>query len=168
MSSFYYFLWLCYGTAAGGLIYLWWRLVGNLRVRFLRDLLLGSLVILLLFPWFAAPEQSALAPALIIILHEALFSEENGLSRGAIPILLTYLLFILLLALCYWIVGRYRLNSNKTQPKDPYKEPVEKTVNDKSTVAPNSATADEHDTADKSATDNNRATVDKKIIPEQP
>lgn len=142
--------------------------MGNLRVRFLRDLLLGSLVILLLFPWFAAPEQSALAPALIIILHEAIFSDENGLSRGAIPILLTYLLFILLLALCYWIVGRYRLNSNKTQKKESCKEPVEKTANDKSTVTANSASADESTTPNKSATANNSATTDKKILPEQP
>lgn len=130
MSSFYYFLWLCYGMAAGGLIYLWWRLVRKVKIRFVRDLLLGSLAIILLFPWFAAPGESALAPALIIILHESIFSDEAGFWRGSVPVLITYLLFILLLALCYWIVGRYRLNSNKKQQTESFPDSQESAVID--------------------------------------
>lgn len=118
MTSFSLYLWLFYVLSAIGLLYLWWRLVRYVRTRFLRDALLGFLIVLLFTPWFAQSEQSALAPAIFILLHESLFAGTANIWRTLAPISFGYLLFVGLLSLCYWIIHRVTLNSEQSQVSD--------------------------------------------------
>lgn len=111
MSAFHFYLWVLYCLSATGLFYLWWRTVRSLEKRFLRDLLLGFMIVLLFTPWFAQPAQPELAPAVIILLHECLFDGADNSWRAAGPLVWGYLLFIILLAASYWIVRRMGLNS---------------------------------------------------------
>ncbi len=114
MKGFYYFMWFAYVMGASGALYLWWRLVKRIKARYIRDLLLGFVLFMLFTPWFATPQGVELAPALIILAHDLAFGSEGNSLRGLLPIASGFILFLLVLRPCYWIVAKKGLNSSGT------------------------------------------------------
>jgi len=107
MLAFQFYLWLLYLAAGLGLLVFCWRGARRLRSRFFRDALLGLPSLVLFIPWFAHPEQPALAPAVIIALHEWLFPEAVGEWRATKLLLLSYGGFLLVLSVSHWLTRRW-------------------------------------------------------------
>ncbi len=99
----YIIAWLVYLLASAGLLSVVWRSTGHLGRMEWRNLLRCSAVVLLLFPYTADPEQSYLAPGLLIALLEGVFQGVEGLQRAGLPLLVAWIFALVIsMALEIW------------------------------------------------------------------
>lgn len=80
----YLLAWSVYLASALLLLLAWWQLMGMWRLlpRFLRELLWGCTLVLLLTPWFAGDSSGYVAPAFMVLAFEFLSETEHGGGSG--------------------------------------------------------------------------------------
>ena len=97
----YWLIWLLYTLAAGGFYLICWWLTRLLSARWLSCSLRALLLALMLTPWYANADGSSLAPALMIVMLDAITIGPDAAGRALVPLLLA--LFVAeLLASLYW------------------------------------------------------------------
>ncbi|MGQ9426669.1 hypothetical protein ACXYTJ_12585 [Gilvimarinus sp. F26214L] len=93
MSSQEYLLsWGLYLLGCLGLMLVWWKMTGWVRIPLVRNILRISALATLLMPYPVPGQESFLAPALMMTFVEGLFYEDLGFSHAGIPLLITIVL----------------------------------------------------------------------------
>lgn len=109
--------WGLYLLSAVGLMVVWWRLTGYLRIPVLRNMLRLSAAVALVLP-YPVPEQEAfLAPAIMMTFLEGLFFEDYGFAHAGIPLLLAVVLANVLYLIVDLLLHIFRRKSgNDSKP----------------------------------------------------
>lgn len=100
----YRIAWIVYCVAAAGLAWLCWLVLRKLRSRRLAWLLQCWLLALLFTPWYVVPDDTVMAPALIVFVMDAITVSVESAVRALVPLIMT--LFLGLLLTLVLLVGR--------------------------------------------------------------
>lgn len=108
----YGLFWGIYLAASAVFFVVFWRLTAFRRHVWLSYLLRSLLLALALTPWYANPEGTVMAPALMVVTLDAITLGASASVRALVPLLLGILLALLVGAIVYFInKGKRRLNS---------------------------------------------------------
>ena len=92
----YRIAWGVYCLAALGLAWLCWLVLRKLRSRGLAWLLQCWLLALLFTPWYVVPDDTVLAPALIVFVMDAITVSGESAVRALVPLIMMLFLGVLL------------------------------------------------------------------------
>ena len=94
-TTTFYAAWLVY-LFAGTVFYgLYWKLTSSTRHLFFSYNARAVMLALIATPWFAGIEGPALAPALMVIMMDAITVSREAAVRAFIPLFLTILLSLM-------------------------------------------------------------------------
>lgn len=110
--SNYWLLWGVYLTASAAFFTVFWPLTRFKRHQWLGILLRCTMLVLALTPWYANQEGSVLAPALIVVLLDAITIGGAAPVRALVPLVLA-LLLTWILAVAWILVGK-KLKSKRS------------------------------------------------------
>ena len=88
--------WAVYLTAACVCYLLFHRATGLIRFRPLANALRGITLALVFTPWYVAPDQNLLAPAVLVILLDLITQGGTAFVRAFVPLLLAIILALIL------------------------------------------------------------------------
>jgi hypothetical protein len=95
-SGDYTIAWVVYGLAAAGFSWLCWRVLRRFRSRGLAWLLQSWVLALLFTPWYVQPDDTLMAPALIVFGMDAITVGPESAIRALVPLIMSLLLGLLL------------------------------------------------------------------------
>lgn len=108
----YWLLWSVYLAAAAVFFIVFWRMTRFRNHEWLSQLLRGTVVAIALIPWYANQEGTVLAPALIVVMLDAITIGGTAAVRALVPLVLAVLLA--------WIVASaWHLVSARRRSKTP-------------------------------------------------
>ena len=87
----YYLIWAVYLLAAAVFMAVFWHMTRFPRARWLAYFLRAILAAIILTPWYAHPEQTVLAPALMVAMLDAITSGGAAAGRALVPLVLALL-----------------------------------------------------------------------------
>ncbi|MGI9251114.1 MAG: hypothetical protein ACR2PR_07950 [Pseudohongiellaceae bacterium] len=99
----YTIIWLIYLTASVGLMLLFWSATHFPRMPQLRYMLRAVMIALVYTPWFANPDNSVLAPALMILTLDAITIGPIAAVRTFVPLFLSTLFAMLVAGILYHV-----------------------------------------------------------------
>lgn len=90
----YWLIWFVY-LGAGAVFYtIFWRITAFKKHLWLAYLLRAVIAAIILTPWYANPQQELLAPALIVIMLDAITLGGSQAARAIVPLALALLLAV--------------------------------------------------------------------------
>lgn len=103
----YRIAWIVYCLAASGLAWLCWLVLRKLGSRGLAWLLQCWLLALLFTPWYVVPDDTLMAPALMVFVMDAITVSGESAVRALVPLIMTLCLgvlvtLVLLVARGFW------------------------------------------------------------------
>ncbi|HHX82111.1 MAG TPA: hypothetical protein GX696_03915 [Pseudomonadaceae bacterium] len=98
-SGDYIIAWGVYCLAAAVFSWLCWRVLRKLRSRGLAWLLQGWLLALLFTPWYVQPDDTLMAPALIVFAMDSITVSSESAVRALVPLIMTLFLSVVLTVL---------------------------------------------------------------------
>jgi len=101
----YALAWMVYLSSGISLYIVGWFLTSKLRSLMLRRLLRVSAAVVLFTPYFSAPEQNWLAPAILVTIFEAIFGDIHFALHAGAPLLVIWIA----LAATSLVVTQYQL-----------------------------------------------------------
>ena len=108
----YYIAWLVY-LLAGVLFYaLLWKLTASDKPRLLAYCLRGVMLAIMATPWYTGTEGMAMAPALMIVLMDAITVSGQAAVRAFIPLFLATLLALAAAVVSFFLRRRSRAGSS--------------------------------------------------------
>jgi hypothetical protein len=106
--SGYQMVWLVYLCSAALLLLVWFRLTKMLGNVWLKGVLRAFAVPLLLMPFSVGEGYDEQAPALLVLVMEALFVGTETISHVATPLLIVTLLSVFVTLLGQWLWFRWQ------------------------------------------------------------
>jgi len=106
--DFHHAYWGVYLVAVAIMLIVVWRQIKTWKIKWLGEILLAALIALFLTPWSAIPEQSSIAPAVIIMVFEGFADANYNAWRGGLPILVVFCLLLLIIVFGRWVATRKR------------------------------------------------------------
>lgn len=111
----YWLLWTVYLLASAVFFVAFWRLTRFTRFLWLSYLLRAITIALAFTPWYANQQGTVLAPALIIVMLDAITIGGTAAVRGLVPLLLALILALVIAIIWHFISVRKINNSVKKQ-----------------------------------------------------
>jgi len=103
----YLFLWFIYLGAAAVFYYVFWRLTRFKRWRTLSYLLRAICLAMIVTPWTVSGEDSAMAPALMVMTLDAITLGGDAFVRAMIPLMMAIVTAIIV-AIVGSVISRRR------------------------------------------------------------
>lgn len=110
-------LWLIYLGASSVFLIAFWRLTRFQRAQWLSYWLRATMIALVFTPWYANPQETVMAPALMVVALDSITIGGAAAARGLVPLALALVLA--------WIVGgilqllaKKRKNKNHIKQED--------------------------------------------------
>lgn len=103
--SNYLLLWGVYLAASAVFFTIFWRLTRFTRHQWLSIFLRSTLLVLAFTPWYVNQEESVLAPALIVVLLDAITIGGAAPVRALVPLVLA-LLLAWILSVAWLLAGK--------------------------------------------------------------
>lgn len=100
----YRIAWIVYCLAATGLAWLCWLVLRKLRSRGFAWLLQCWLLALLFTPWYVVPDDTVMAPALMVFVMDSITVSAESAVRALVPLIMA--LFLGVLVTLVLLVGR--------------------------------------------------------------
>lgn len=99
--------WAVY-LAAGTLCYvIFYRATRWIRPKVLANVLRGIMIALIYTPWYVAPDQDLMAPAVIVILLDMIIVGSEAFVRALVPLMLSVILAVII-AIAISLARRFR------------------------------------------------------------
>jgi len=111
----YWLLWTVYLSASAVFFIAFWRLTRFSRFLWLSYLLRAITIALAFTPWYANQQGTVLAPALMIVMLDAITIGGTAAVRSLVPLVLALILAVVIAIIWYFIAIRKIKNSNKKQ-----------------------------------------------------
>ena len=93
----YVLAWVLYIGAGLVACVIWWRMTANLRQVVVRQILRGTLLVLLFTPWFADSSGEHFAPAAVVLIFEHGFAASDSDYGSFYALLTTFCLMLVYL-----------------------------------------------------------------------
>ena len=93
----YVVVWSLYLLAGYGVALIWWRITRPVRFIGLRAILRGTMVVLILTPWYAGESTTHYAPAFLVLIFDLLFVDTAGEFNSAYALLASFCLMLVVL-----------------------------------------------------------------------
>lgn len=103
--------WAIYLTAGTICYVLFYKATGIISFKPLANILRAVMIALIYTPWYVAPEQDLMAPAVIVILLDMITVGGNAFVRALVPLVLAIIAAILIALL--WGLARLLLRRGK-------------------------------------------------------
>lgn len=107
----YWLLWSIYLAASAVFFIVFWRMTRFRHHEWLSQLLRGTVVAIALTPWYANQEGTVLAPALIVVMLDAITIGGTAAVRALVPLVLALLLAWIAASAWYLIIIRNKSKS---------------------------------------------------------
>lgn len=104
--SNYWLIWLIYLAAAAVFYTIFWKITDFKRARWLSYALRAVIIAIILTPWYASPEGQVLAPALIIVMLDAITIGATSAARAMVPLALSVTIALIIAAIMLLINNR--------------------------------------------------------------
>lgn len=101
----YRIAWIVYCLAAAGFSWLCWLVLRRLRSRGFAWLLQFWLMALLFTPWYVEPDDTLMAPALIVFAMDAITVSSESAVRALVPLIMALFLGIVLTVVLVVVSG---------------------------------------------------------------
>ena len=92
----YWVIWSIYLLAAAIFYGIFWRLTRFRKARWAAYVMRGLLAAIILTPWYANPQEAVLAPALMVVLMDAITLDGSEAVRALVPLSLAIIISLLL------------------------------------------------------------------------
>lgn len=102
----YWLLWAVYLTASAIFFSVFWPMTRFPQQRWLSLFLRGTLIAFAFTPWYANPEGTVLAPALIVVMLDAITIGGTAAVRALVPLFLALILSWVLVFIWYLLTSR--------------------------------------------------------------
>ena len=99
----YWLMWAAYLTAGAAFVAVFWEMTRFRRVRWLAYLLRALIIAIVFTPWYASSEGDVMAPALIVILLDAITVGSTAAVRATVPLVLATGLILIIAGLLFLI-----------------------------------------------------------------
>jgi hypothetical protein len=99
----YYLAWLVYMLAGAAFYTIVWKLTQPARHRLLVFCLRGVLLALMATPWFTAIEGRAIAPALMVVMMDAITISGSAAVRAFVPLFLATVIALIASVVLYFV-----------------------------------------------------------------
>lgn len=106
--AIYYSAWLIYLLAGALFYWLFWRVTRPSRRRLLSYCARAGMLSIIVTPWYVGAEGSVLAPALMVVMMDAITISGAAAVRAFIPLLLSFLLALAVAVTLALYPGRSR------------------------------------------------------------
>ena len=103
----FWIAWGVYLFAAVVFCVFFWRITRSTRYRILVNCLRAVMLAIIFTPWYVSETEPVMAPALIIVLMDAITISGTAAVRAFVPLFLTVVL-ALMLALVFMLIARGR------------------------------------------------------------
>lgn len=114
-ASNYWLVWLIYLLAAAAFLAVFWRFTRFKQATWLSYSLRAIVIAIILTPWYANPQGGVLAPALIVVLLDAITIGGSEAARATVPLVLAIILALLVATVMFVINKRRNQHSVKKQ-----------------------------------------------------
>jgi len=111
----YWLLWTIYLSASVVFLIAFWRLTRFSRLRWLSYLLRAVTIALVLTPSYANQQDTVLAPALMVLMLDAITIGGDAAVRSVVPLFLALILALIVAFVWYLIATRRRNKILKKQ-----------------------------------------------------
>lgn len=112
-ASDYGLIWVVYLSASAIFYTIFWQLTRFKSAHWAAYLLRALLAAIILTPWYANPQQAVLAPALMVILMDAITLDGSAAVRAMVPLLLSIVLAFFVALVVLGINARRRKKHSK-------------------------------------------------------
>lgn len=115
----HFLAWVYYLIGAVGLMAVWWFLTRKISHMLTRNMVRLVVAVILIMPYPVLPDQSFLAPAVIMSALEGLFVDGGDFARAGVPLVIAILVALLLYILLdlIWRYGLRKRWLNRQQRK---------------------------------------------------
>lgn len=114
-ASNYWLVWLIYLLAAAAFLAVFWRFTRFTQATWLSYSLRAIVIAIILTPWYANPQGGVLAPALIVVLLDAITIGGSEAARATVPLVLAIILALLVATVMLVINKRRKRHNDKKQ-----------------------------------------------------
>ncbi len=111
----YWLVWLIYLLAAAAFLVVFWRFTRFNKASWLSYSLRAVVIAIIVTPWYANPQGNELAPALIVVLLDAITIGGSAAARATVPLLLATILALIIATLLLIINKRINFKKHKKQ-----------------------------------------------------
>ena len=111
----YWLIWLVYLGASTIFLTLFWRMTRFSQARWLSYSLRAVTVAIILTPWYANPRGDSFAPALVVILLDAITIGGSAAARAVVPLILAVILALLVAVIALFLNTKIKINIDKKQ-----------------------------------------------------
>lgn len=92
----YWLIWSAYLLAAAVFYGIFWQLTRSKIARWAAYAMRALLAAIILTPWYANPQEAVMAPALMVVLMDAITLEGSAAMRALVPLILAIIISLLL------------------------------------------------------------------------
>jgi len=114
-ASNYWLVWLIYLFAAAVFLVVLWRFTRFKQATWLSYSLRAIVIAIIFTPWYANPQGDVLAPALIVVLLDAITIGGSAAARATVPLGLAIILALVVAVVMLVINKRKKLKSNENK-----------------------------------------------------
>ena len=110
-TSNYFLLWSIYLLASAVFFAVFWKFTSFRQAVWLSYSLRAVAIAVILTPWYANPQGEVLAPALIVVLLDAITIGGSAAARATVPLVLAIIL-ALVVATMMRVINKRRKHKN--------------------------------------------------------
>ena len=110
MANFnsYWLMLAAYLTAGTAFVAVFWEMTRFRRARWLAYILRALIIAIIFTPWYASTEGDVMAPALIVLLLDAITVGSTAAARATVPLALTTFFTLIISGLLFFINKKRR------------------------------------------------------------
>jgi hypothetical protein len=112
----YWLMWAAYLTAGVAFVAVFWEMTRFRRARWLAYFLRALIIAVIFTPWYASSEGDVMAPALIVILLDAITVSSAEAARATVPLVLSAS-STLIIAGVLFLINRKRMSNKSLKTK---------------------------------------------------
>lgn len=117
----YWLLWAVYLSASAVFFGVFWPMTRFRRHQWLSLFLRGTVIAFAFTPWYANPEGTVLAPALMVVMLDAITIGGAAAVRALVPLFLAVILTWILVFAWYLFTRKFRQKKHNKQKVMPAK-----------------------------------------------